>query len=154
MIKRLLLSVLLGVAAFAVAAPVYYPPVTNPSGGTQKVLCSIRAANFNSTADQACSIPATVSSWAPTAIWATNCSVSMTTALGGVYPSASKGGTPLVAATQAYTALTAASIVLPLTLAANIATTRYTASTVYLSLTLAQGGAATCDFYVVGVDLT
>lgn len=124
------------------------------TSGGQRVLCSIRSANFNIVTDQACAIPAAVTAWAPTAIWATNCSANLTTAAGGVYPTTAKGGTPLVAAVQVYTALTGATVILPLTLAANIATTRFAVNTVYLSLTLGQGTAATCDFYVVGLDLT
>lgn len=139
-------------------------PVTAANGGTgtasgfasgdQRVLCSIRSANMNSVSDQACTIPAAVTAWAPTAIWCTNASTSLTTAAGGWYPAASKAGTPLVAAAQVYTALSAATVILPLTLAANIATTRYAINIVYLTLTLAQGGAATADCYLLGVDLT
>jgi hypothetical protein len=122
--------------------------------GANRVLCSIRAANFNVTTDQACALPAAVTAWAPTSVVVTNCSTSLTLAAGGVYPTTSKGGTALVAATQVYTALTSSSVVLALTMAAGIATTRQTIGTLYLSLTTAQGGAATCDFYVIGNDLT
>jgi hypothetical protein len=128
--------------------------VNNTAANTNRVLCSIRGANFNVTTDQACAIPASVTAWAPTSIIVTNCSTSLTLAAGGVYPAVSKGGTALVAAAQIYTALTGATVVLALTLAANIATTRQTVNTVYLSLTVGQGGAATCDFYVIGNDLT
>jgi len=128
--------------------------ITNTAVNTDRVLCSIRAANFNSTADQACAIPSSITAWTPLAIKVTNCSASLTLAVGGVYPAASKGGTALVAAAQVYTALSSATILLSLTLAANIATTRYTVNTVYLSLTTGQGTAATCDFYLTGTDLT
>jgi hypothetical protein len=124
------------------------------SVGSTRVLCSIRGANFNTTTDQACPIAASVTAWVPTSILATNCSGSFTLAVGGVYPATSKGGTALVAASQAYTALSGATVVLGLTLAANIATTRQTINTVYLSLTTGAGSAATCDFYVIGNDLT
>lgn len=123
-------------------------------GGASRALCSIRAANFNSTADQACTIASGITVWTPTSIIVTNCSASLTLAAGGVYPTMSKGGTALVSAAQVYTALTSATVVLSLTFAANIATTRYTAGTVYLSLTTGQGTAATCDLYVWGNDLT
>lgn len=122
--------------------------------GAQRVLGSLRSANMNTTADQAITIASTVTAWAPTAIWVTNASTNLTTAAGGVYPTTAKGGTPLVALTQVYTALTVATIVLPLTLAANIATTRYAVNTIYLALTSAQGGTATADIYIIGVDLT
>lgn len=124
------------------------------TSGGQRVLCSIRAANMNSTADQVCTIPAAITAWAPTAVWCTNASTNLTTAAGGIYPTTAKGGTPLVAAVQVFTALTASTIILPLTLAANIATTRYVVNSIYLSLTLGQGSAATADCYLVGVDLT
>jgi hypothetical protein len=125
-----------------------------PGAGVVRVLCSIRSANFNITTDQACTIPSSVTAWVPTSIIVTNCSGTFTLAAGGVYPTTSKGGTALVAAAQAYTALSGSSIVLALTMAANIATTRQTANTLYLSLTTGAGSAATCDFYVIGNDLT
>jgi hypothetical protein len=128
--------------------------VTNLHVGVNRVLCSIRSANFNITTDQTCTIPASVTAWVPTSILVTNCSGTFTLAVGGVYPAASKAGTALVAAAQAYTALSGATVVLGLTLAANIATTRLTINTVYLSLTTSAGSAATCDFYVIGNDLT
>jgi hypothetical protein len=128
--------------------------ITNTAANTTRVLCSIRAANFNVTTDQACAIAAAVTAYTVTSILITNCSTSMTLAVGGVYPTTSKGGTALVAAAQVYTALTASTITLLATLAANIATTRYTATNLYLSLTTGQGTAATCDFYVLGNDLT
>jgi hypothetical protein len=127
---------------------------SSTAASTNRALCSIRAANFNITTDQACVIPGTVTAWVPTSIIVTNCSGSFTLAAGGVYPAASKGGTALVAAGQVYTALSGSTVVLGLTLAANIATTRQTAGTVYLSLTTGTGSAATCDFYVWGNDLT
>ena len=128
--------------------------VTNLHTGVSRVLCSIRAANFNVTTDQSCVIPASITAWVPTSILVTNCSGTFTLAAGGVYPTTSKGGTALVAAAQVYTALTGATVILGLTLAANIATTRQTVNAVYLSLTTGTGGAATCDFYVIGTDLT
>jgi hypothetical protein len=128
--------------------------VTSLHLGVNRVLCSIRAANFNVTTDQSCAIPVSVTAWVPTSILVTNCSGTFTLAAGGVYPATSKGGTALVAAAQAYTALTGATVVLGLTLASGIATTRQTVNTVYLSLTTGTGSGATCDFYVIGNDLT
>jgi hypothetical protein len=128
--------------------------ITSTAANANRVLCSIRAANFNTTADQACAIAAAITAFTVTSILVTNCTASMTLAAGGVYPTTSKGGTALVAAAQIYTALTASTITLLATLAANIATTRYTVTTLYLALTTGQGSAATCDFYVLGNDLT
>src|ERR1700680_7900 len=63
--------------------------VTNLHTGVSRILCSIRAANFNITTDQACAIPASVTAWVPTSILVTNCSGTFTLAAGGVYPAAS-----------------------------------------------------------------
>ena len=122
--------------------------------GIQRVLGSLRGANFNSTADQLIAISASVTAFQITSIVVTNCSTSMTLAAGGFYPAAAKGGTPIVAATQIYSALTGSTILVGTTVAATPLVTRYTISTVYFSLTTAQGSAATCDVYVVGLDLT
>lgn len=124
-----------------------------PSGMT-RVLGSLRGVNMNSTADQGIIIPAAVTKWVPTGILATNCTGTLTLAAGGVYPAASKAGTPLVAAAQSYSALTSTTLILPMTLAAGIATTAYTINTVYFSLTTASSGTATCDIYLLGSDLT
>lgn len=122
--------------------------------GRQGVIASFRGANFNTVADQAIAIPAAITAFRITAIVVTNCSASLTLAAGGFYPAASKAGTPIVAATQLYSALTASTLILLTTLSATATTTRYTVSNIYFALTTAQGGAATCDIYVEGVDLT
>jgi hypothetical protein len=127
--------------------------ITNPQqsvAGTQRVLGSLRGANFNVTTDQP--IPMAVAVYQITGIIVTNCSASLTLAAGGFYPTTAKGGAAIVSALQVYTALTAATITLNVTLAAGAV--RYTVNTVYLSLTAAQGSAATCDVYVLGQDLT
>jgi hypothetical protein len=123
--------------------------------GMSRRLCKIAGANLNVTTDQACTLPASITAWSPTAVWVTNCSVTLAGGLaaGGVYTAASKGGTAIVAAVQTYTALTAATIILPLTIATGT-TTRFTASPIYFSLTTGNGSAATCDVYVLGQDLT
>lgn len=122
--------------------------------GLSRVLGTLRSANFNTTADQAIPIISTVTAFQIASIVVTNCSANLTTAAGGFYPTTAKGGTPIVAAIQAYTALTAATVLLPTTVAAGPLVTRYAIANVYLSLTVAQGVAATCDVYVVGNDLT
>ncbi len=104
--------------------------------------------NFNSTADQAIPllIPANAR-FRVIKITVENASVSLTTAAGGVYNAASKGGTALVASSQAYSALTGAGKALDLTLANTDVQAAGTA--LYLSLTTAQGAAATADVYVM-----
>lgn len=124
-----------------------------PSGLSQ-VLGSLRGANFNTTADQAIAIRSGITAFQITSIAVTNCSASLSLSAGGFYPTTAKGGTAIVAAGQLYAALTGSSVLLNPTVAATPLVTRYAISNVYLSLTAAQGGAATCDVYVIGNDLT
>lgn len=87
----------------------------------------------------------------PTKITCLNASVSLTTAAGGIYPAASKGGTAIVAAGQAYSALTAAALALDLTIVSGTLPTVYAAGVIpTLGLTTGQGAAATADFYMEG----
>lgn len=128
--------------------------VATTCAGMVRRLGRLTGANFNSVADQAISINAAVTKYLLTGIYVTNCSASLTTAAGGVYPTTAKGGVPVVAAAQVYTALTSATVLLPATISAAGVGTALTASTLYLSLSLAQGTAATCDVYLFGADLT
>ncbi|MEJ0047037.1 MAG: hypothetical protein WDN04_13680 [Rhodospirillales bacterium] len=106
-------------------------------------------ANMNSTADQPLTMLLPASAiFRVTRITITNASISLTTAAGGFYPAASKGGTPTVANSQVYTALSAAAKALDATLADQ---SKLAAATqLYLSLTTAQGAAATADIYAFG----
>lgn len=142
-----LFSVLLVIAALCVPAQAQH--IGRFSG-----IASLRGANFNVTTDQAIAVPPQVTAFIIERIVVTNCSANLTLAVGGFYPAASKAGTPIVAATQVYTALTAATLKVDLTLSATATSTRYTLSTIFLALTTAQGGAATCDVYIEGLDLS
>jgi hypothetical protein len=120
-------------------------------GGLGIVQCGkLTGANFNSTADQAITIDPPSPNYEIQSISITNPSISMTTAQGGVYTAASKGGIQLVAATQVYSALTTNAIDstgnflnLPI-----INNHLMDYATLYLSLTTAQGAAATADVQV------
>ena len=119
--------------------------------GVDQLLGKLIGANMNVTTDQA--IPITrigTQKYLITKIFVTNASTSLTAADGGIYTATSKGGTAIVAAAQVYTALTAATVGLDLTLAVN---NTYVLDNLYLSLTGAQGGAATADIYVFGIVL-
>lgn len=137
---------------------------TNPSVchvGGECILGVLRSANLNVTTDQGIGIVpltstnagylATATKYIVTRIWVDNCSLSVTTAAGGIYPATSKGGTPLVAAAQTYTNCTSSTTMQQATLAAATTTTTYTATTLFFSLTAAQGAAATGDVYVYGI---
>jgi len=119
-----------------------------PRIGAQFIGFKLEGANFNSTSDQALVKQGTFTAYRLAGIFVTNASISLTTAAGGVYPTTGKGGTAIVAAGQAYSALTSASVLLTLTLTGNVANVRYTDSPLYLSLTTPQGAAATADVYV------
>lgn len=132
-----------------------------PVGNT--ILGRLLSADFNSILDQSIQLPKTITAFQITGILITNATLSLTTAVGGFYPTTSKGGTAIVANTQVYSSLTTAAKLLSATLAAGISTTRYSSAnvdvingypTIYLSLTTAQGAAATADVYLVGVNLS
>jgi hypothetical protein len=119
--------------------------------GIEQIIGTKIGANFNVTTDQAIPITRIGSQkYLITKIVVTNASISLTTAAGGVYQTTSKGGTAIVASSQAYSALSATTTALNLTLAIN---RTYTLDNIYLSLTTAQGAAATADVYVFGVIL-
>jgi len=102
--------------------------------------------NMNITTDQAISISG--AKYVIRKVVVCNASINLTIAAGGVYTATSKGGFAVVAATQVYSALSAAARFVDLTLAA--ATDTRTEATLYLSLTTGQGAAATADIYIVG----
>ncbi len=128
-----------------------------------RVIVSGRSLNFNTVNDQPIVFPQWITAFRLANIIITNASISLTTAVGGFYPAASKGGTPIVANTQAYSTLTASSKLLLATLASFGSTTRFSSANlasiggllaIYLSLTTAQGAAATADVYLEVDNLT
>lgn len=129
----------------------------------QRVLGSLRNANFNTATDQPITIPVNFTAFQLTGVVITNASVSLTTAVGGFYPQSAKGGTPIVAAAQTYAALTTAASLMQATLASFGANTRFSSVNlgtiggllqIWLALTTPQGVVATADVYLLGVDLS
>jgi len=122
--------------------------------GTAGVLLGrLIGANMNITTDQPFIMTkfSTLVPFRIAKITAGNGSVSLTTAAGGIYPAASKGGTAVVANSQVYSGVTGASLIVSLTIAATPGNTIYAPSTqLYLSLTTGQGAPATADLYVWG----
>lgn len=136
---------------------------TGPASVPTNVLAKLLSADFNSILDQTIQIPKAITAFMLTGIVVTNSSMSLTTAVGGFYPTTAKGGTAIVAAGQSYSSLTTAAKLLSATLAAGAATTRFSALnvdnidgylTLYLSLTTGQGVAAVADIYLTGNDLS
>lgn len=115
----------------------------------------LSAANFNSTADQAITLalPTGFTRYRIQSIIVSNPSISLTTAVGGIYTAAAKGGIAIVAASTAWspltnsTAGTSGSVFQPTVV--NGATAFYNSTTLYLSLTTPQGAAATADVTII-----
>lgn len=115
----------------------------NPRYG---IIGKLIGANLNTTSDQPFIMNTGIGTYIIDFIQATNKSATPTLAAGGIYTAASKGGTAVVASGQVYTGLSAANIVVNLTLA--VTTTR--TESLFLSLTTANGSTCTCDMYVWG----
>lgn len=133
----------------------------NPEG--LRVIAGIRGANFNTTNDQPIIIPQNLTAFSLRFIVVTNASVSLTTAAGGFYSAASKGGTPIVAAAQTYATLTDNNQLALPTLASFGSATRFSSRNlgsingllaIWFSLTVPQGVAATADIYISALDLS
>ena len=118
-----------------------------------QLLWSKTSADFNSTADQALTKNGAFSAFIISSIRVVNPSTSLTTAAGGIYNGASKGGAALVAAGQTYTNANASGAGQECTLGTP-GLGRRTDSALYLSLTTGQGSAATADLYVFGTPLS
>lgn len=133
----------------------YWSP-DNPFPSAQAIsnvghIAILKSANMAVTTDQ----PFTMLTYAMspyymvTSVYAFNCNVSPSGAVGGIYTAAAKGGTQVVAAAQTYAALGTPTTWQPLTV--NVPTTGVvSSSTLYFSLTTG-GPASTCDIYVDGI---
>lgn len=120
------------------------------------LLASLIGANFNVTTDQAMALQTGITRYIIRRIIVDNASINLTgsAAAGGIYTQAAKAGTAIVAAAQMYTALTASTKFLDLTLAAVVGTDILTATTIYLSLTTPHGVAVTANVWVFGENVT
>lgn len=112
------------------------------------VLYRLVGANMNTTTDQALVRLHGFTAYVINNIYAINPSGSCASAVGGIYTAAAKGGTAVVAASQAYTTLSGTGTNLILT-TATAGRNRRTEDLI-LSLTTPHGSAATCDIYVFG----
>lgn len=125
-------------------------PHQNP--GVDLCLFKLISANMNSTSDQTFTYLGSQLAgrrFLIERIVCLNASTSLTTAAGGIYDTASKGGNALVAAGQAYSTLTGSTLALDLTLAA-VGKAIVSGVAPILSLTTGQGSAATADFLIFG----
>lgn len=86
-------------------------------------------------------------------ILASNPSVSMTAAQGGIYSGSGKTGVAIVAAAHAYTGLVDVTSALALTIATGSNIKVWAQNTFYFSLTTAQGAPATADIHLFAYTL-
>lgn len=137
--------------------------VLNPQNlmniGTARLLWRLTNADLNSTADQAFTKIGTYTSFIYLTIISSYVSGAnpVNTAQGGLYTAASKTGTTIVAATQAYSNNAGAGTGTRMTsnvAGAGSAGGLRSDSALFLSLTTPQGGAAVADFYVFGYALS
>lgn len=151
MMRRLLVALCL----LALPSLAWADGLSPPQNAGIVELGKLIGANFNSTADQAITLALPSPNWIIHAFTVCNPSVSMTTAVGGVYSAAAKGGVQLVAASQVWSGLTtnAVNTVGSCVSAPAQSSALFNVSTIYLSLTTPQGAAATADVYVYGRPL-
>ena len=114
-----------------------------------RLLASFQGVNVNATGDTVLPINNT-DRYSVSNVVFTNASVSLTTALAGVFTAPSAGGTAIVA-NAALSAMTSASVVSQRTVASTAA---QAGQNLYVNVGTAQGAAATMDVFVYGYDLT
>jgi hypothetical protein len=111
------------------------------------LLASLQGADLNSTADQAMTIEE-IARYIVTDIWVTYRSATPANCAGGFYTAPNKTGYILVSATQVYSAMSDAGIILQCTL--NTPLRMLTGPKIYFSLTTAEGSACTADILIWG----
>jgi hypothetical protein len=126
-------------------------PANNPS--LYRCLFTLKTANMNSTSDQFFAALGNITSYIVVNIYCTNASISLTTAVGGIWTGAGQTGNNLVGSGQAYSALTGSTKLLALTLASGATGNLQTTGPI-LHLATPQGATATADFYCFGLDLS
>jgi hypothetical protein len=114
-----------------------------------RLLASFQGVNLNAAGDTVLPIINTDRYGVSNVIF-TNASVSLTTALAGVFTAPSAGGTGIVA-NAALSAMTSASVVSQRTVASTAA---FSGQNLYVNVGTVQGAAATMDVFVYGYDLT
>ena len=106
--------------------------------------------NVNATGDQAVIAINNSTNYSVSNVVFTNASISLTTALAGLFTAPSAAGTAIVA-NAALSALTGSTVVSQRTVASNAT---QSAQNLYLNVGTAQGAAATMDVYVYGYDFS
>lgn len=115
-----------------------------------RLLGVARGVNVNATGDQAVMLVINATTYSVSNVIFTNASISLTTALAGVFTAPGAGGTAIVA-NAALSGLTGSTVVSQRTVASTAA---QTGDYLYLNVGTAQGAAATMDVYVYGYDFS
>jgi hypothetical protein len=123
--------------------------------GKQRVLAAAIGVNLNAgSVDTTMLFPSNLTKVLVTGCYLTNCTTNMTTARCSLWSSAGGLGDNF-AADQAISGLTGTSSQLyQLTMSTLSATKAETAQQIYFRVGTAQGGAATADVYIIGIDLS
>lgn len=137
----------------AVIAPQSTP--NNQGANTQgqnafRLLAVAKGINLNALGDQAIMPVINATAYSVFQVILTNASISLTTALAGLFTAPSAGGTGIVA-NAALSGATGPTVVSQRTVAS---TAVQTAQNLYLNVGTAQGAPATGDVYVYGFDLS
>jgi len=114
-----------------------------------RLLAYYQGVNVNATGDTVLPI-INSTSYSVSNVIMTNASISLTTALAGVFTAPSAGGTAIVS-NAALSALTGSTVVSQRTVASTAA---QTGQNLYVNVGTAQGAAATMDVYVYGYDFS
>lgn len=114
---------------------------------TDRILFALDTANMNVTTDQKFrKLYDNIGDFRITRIFSAGHSIALSTAVGGIYPTTGKGGTPIVPASQGYAS--------PDDLALAFKDILTGAATPYLSLSTSQGAAATARIFIMGVPIS
>jgi hypothetical protein len=118
----------------------------------RRFLAVVKGVNVNATGDTPLPlIISSTASYSVTNVVFTNASISLTTALAGVFTAPAAGGTAIVA-NAALSGLTGPTVVSARTVASTAVVTN--TGPLYLNVGTAQGAAATMDVYVEGYDFS
>lgn len=130
-------------------------PATNPQytpyqgQNAFRLLAGAQGVSVNATGDTAMPV-INASAWSVFQVVLTNASISLTTALAGLFTAPAAGGTAIVA-NAALSGLTGPTIVSQRTVASTV---KFTGANIYFNVGTAQGAAATVDVYVFGYDFS
>lgn len=120
--------------------------------GVMQLLFTLNAANMNVTTDQPFTKAWAFNEYEIATIRCRDADGTLSTAAGGIYTAAAKGGTALVAAGQAYSGITGTGQGIDLTIAA-AGRAKQTATPIF-ALTTAQGAARVATLEIWGIPLS